>query len=510
MAMTVLRILRKALSENPAGQHGCAVVKHCLRDRSGASAILLGIALPVLVGFVGLGVETGIWYLEKRELQEAADSAALAGAREFAANAATQTAMETAATSAVSKSGFSGVTPVINQPPASGLFATGGTYADPNAVEAIVTQTYSTYFVSLFGLNSVDITTRAVAVEGGGNSQMSACIVALAEGYPNEPEICGNNATGVVFQGSLDLNLSSCTVHSNDSCGPSYDFNGNPTISVDCLTYSGGSEVGVDPVSGDSSNLTLTNCDEPTYAGVVGNPYADVFVPASLGPCHAAPDGVPDPSDPTNTDKRVFTPGYYCDTNPSPNAGGIELLSTTGQSNTLEPGVYFVDGSVHINGASLYGENVIIVMVDTVEGTFDFNGNGALTLIGPTYEDIFNAPSPAFDLILDQGVDPTSHNWAGLSLYLTMTSDLGDSNPCSNKINGTAYMEVSGAVYAPNTCITFTGNNTSGSSDDSCFQLIAGNITLAGNVTMSSSNCQMGGGAGGNGSTYGTIVGLVE
>ncbi len=481
-----------------------------LRDRAGASAILVALSLPVLIGFVGLGVETGVWYLEKRELQEAADSAALAGAREFAANNATQTAMLAAATTAVSKSGFSGVTPVINQPPSTGLFATGGTYADPNAVEAIVTETYSTYFVSLFGLNSVDITTRAVAVEGGGNSNMTACIVALAEGYPNEPEICGNNATGVVFQGSLDLDLSSCTAHSNDSCGPSYDFNGNPTISVDCLTYSGGSEVGVDPVSGDSSNLTLTNCDEPTYADVVANPFSGAFVPSSLGSCHAAPDGVPDPSDPTNTDKRVFTPGYYCDTDPSPSAGGIELLGSTGQSNTLEPGVYFLEGSVRINGASLSANKVTIVMVDS-DGTFDFNGNGDLTLIAPTYSDIFDSSlAPAYDLIYSQGTPTTSHNWAGLALYITMTSDLGDSNPCSNKINGTAYMQVSGAVYAPNTCITFTGNNSSGGPDDSCFQLIAGNITLAGNVTMSSDDCQMGGGSGGNGSTYGAIVGLVE
>lgn len=339
---------------------------------------------------------------------------------------------------------------------------------------------------------------------------MSACILSPAEGYPNEPDICGNNATGIVFQGSLNLNLSSCTVHSNDSCGPSYDFNGNPTIEADCLTYSGGSEYGVDPVSGDSSNLTLNNCDEPTYADVLGNPYSSVFVPASLGTCIATPDGVPDPSDPTNTDMRVFSPGYYCDTNPSPSVGGIELLSTTGQVNTLEPGVYFIEGSVHINGASLVGDKVTLVMIDS-DGTFDFNGNGDLSLIAPTYTDIFDASlSPAFDLISTQGVNPTSHNWAGLALYITMTSDLGDSNPCSNKINGTSYLKISGAVYAPNTCITFTGNNSSGGADDPCFQLIAGNITLAGNVNMSSSGCEMGGGAGGNGSSYGLIVGLVE
>ena len=35
-------------------------------DRRGASIIIFALSLPVLIGFVGLGVETAFWYLEKR------------------------------------------------------------------------------------------------------------------------------------------------------------------------------------------------------------------------------------------------------------------------------------------------------------------------------------------------------------------------------------------------------------------------------------------------------------
>lgn len=478
-----------------------------LGDRRGASAVLFGLALPVLIGFLGLGVETSFWYLEKRKLQEAADSGALAGSREYAANNANQAAMEAAAAVASAKSGFAGAALVLNQPPDSGPFAIGGALEDPAAVEVIVTETYDTHFVALFGMPTATIRARAVATEGHGEAETTACILSLAE---IEPEICDNNSTGIVFQGSLNLQTSQCSVHSNDSCGPSFDFNGNPTVEVDCLTYSGGSDPAQDPISGDSTNLALGTCDTPTYHEPIMDPYQNVSVPTDLGPCHGSPAGEPDPDDPTNPNMRRFTAGYYCDNDPSPSAGGLELLTGSGQINNLDPGVYFIENDVRVNGASIVGHDVILVLLD---GNFDFNGNGDLILGAPNADDIYD-PSlePGFDLIADQDMAPY-HYWDGLALYIAESSALGDSNPCANKINGTSILQVSGAVYAPDTCITFSGNNSSGGADDPCFRLVAGNITLAGNVTMGSQNCELPGGAGqgGPGSVnYGTVVGLVE
>src|SRR5579859_6941247 len=58
--------------------------RHLLRrlvsDRRGATAIVVGIGMVGLLGFAGLGTEVGLWYLIKRTMHGAADSAAFSAA----------------------------------------------------------------------------------------------------------------------------------------------------------------------------------------------------------------------------------------------------------------------------------------------------------------------------------------------------------------------------------------------------------------------------------------------
>lgn len=57
--------------------------RHRLRrlgERPSAMAVTLALALPVLIGIVGLGIEASDWVLEKRKLQEAVATASPAGA----------------------------------------------------------------------------------------------------------------------------------------------------------------------------------------------------------------------------------------------------------------------------------------------------------------------------------------------------------------------------------------------------------------------------------------------
>jgi len=49
------------------------------KDRRGNALVIAGAALPVVVGGAGLATDTIQWVLWKRELQRAADSAAIAG-----------------------------------------------------------------------------------------------------------------------------------------------------------------------------------------------------------------------------------------------------------------------------------------------------------------------------------------------------------------------------------------------------------------------------------------------
>src|ERR1044071_3927321 len=47
-----------------------------LRDRSGATAVAVALALTAVLGFAGLGTEAAGWYYTKRNMQSAADAAA--------------------------------------------------------------------------------------------------------------------------------------------------------------------------------------------------------------------------------------------------------------------------------------------------------------------------------------------------------------------------------------------------------------------------------------------------
>ena len=62
--------------------HVISLLRQFSSDRRANTAIMFALSLPILVGMSGLGVETGYWYFKQRELQTAADVAAIAGAVE--------------------------------------------------------------------------------------------------------------------------------------------------------------------------------------------------------------------------------------------------------------------------------------------------------------------------------------------------------------------------------------------------------------------------------------------
>lgn len=56
---------------------------HCMQQQQGAVAIIVAICLTLLVGMLGLVLDLGHLYVAKTELQNAADSASLSGAKEL-------------------------------------------------------------------------------------------------------------------------------------------------------------------------------------------------------------------------------------------------------------------------------------------------------------------------------------------------------------------------------------------------------------------------------------------
>ena len=136
-----------------------------LKDERG-SVLAFFVAIPVVAGTVAVGVETGQLYRTKRQMQGAADAAALAGTIDKV-NGGTNTSATAAALYEAQRNGFQngvgGVTVTVNAPPTS-----GSNVSTANAVEVIVAKPSSFALAKVLSSalgNSFSMTSRSVAAQ---------------------------------------------------------------------------------------------------------------------------------------------------------------------------------------------------------------------------------------------------------------------------------------------------------------------------------------------------------
>ena len=259
---TTLRDFRR-VPVNAALARRTEFLKRLVRDRRGAAIVLFAIALPVLIGFTALGVETGLWYAIKRQDQSAADAAALSGAYERAAGQSYANICDKVRIAAAAN-GFpfqsyacptatpgctnpASGTMCANNPPISGV-STG----DDTAVEVILDRQQNTLLAHLFRDN-VSIGTRAVAkvLDGG-----IACAGAL---HPTA-------AKAVNFSGSSSADFSDCGLFSNSNAANSFNFQGNTSLTAGWFEAVGGYDT-------NGNSLTLNVPTKLTYGAAVTDPY---------------------------------------------------------------------------------------------------------------------------------------------------------------------------------------------------------------------------------------------
>ena len=160
--------------------------------------MVLALSLTVMIGFVALGAETGLWYSIKRQNQSAADAAVIAVAYEILAGKTDLTTnLIPAATEAAARNGYTGNTPDITYPYADAIV--------PNGVKVTLRKTQATLLASLF-LPSVTIETKAVATLLPASP---GCVLSL-----------GNSGTDVGVNGSSTLTAPDCSIlsASTDNC----------------------------------------------------------------------------------------------------------------------------------------------------------------------------------------------------------------------------------------------------------------------------------------------------
>ena len=130
------------------------------RNQTGGTTVMVAFAVPVFVGALGVGVDTGAWYVEKQRAQQQADAAALGAARLLSAGQSGAVAQAGGIRDA-GRSGYaagSGSSIVVNTPPTSGAYA-----GKTGAAEAIVTKQLPSLFSRfLLGSSARTVTARAV------------------------------------------------------------------------------------------------------------------------------------------------------------------------------------------------------------------------------------------------------------------------------------------------------------------------------------------------------------
>ncbi len=162
---------------------GAKSVAKCLgaaigrRHQRGAVAIIVGLSMVVMVGFIGLAVDGGRLYLTKTELQNAADSCALAASYELtgspaiAAAAFTQAEAAGRAVGQLNKVGFQGVAIAAGEIAltysaslAGGWGAAGVATTDAKYVRCTIEKTgIQPYFMQVLGIGNQTVNAFATA-----------------------------------------------------------------------------------------------------------------------------------------------------------------------------------------------------------------------------------------------------------------------------------------------------------------------------------------------------------
>lgn len=159
--MSRFKRLFQSLIAGPCRDAGVWLLYLLRTDDRASTTIMVAFAVPVLVGAMGVGADTGAWYMEKRRVQQIADSAALGGARVMSSGQNLATAQAVANRDAA-RNGYTaaaGASIVVNSPPTSGTHA-GRT----GAVEVIVTRPLPMMFGKfMLGATARTVSGRAVA-----------------------------------------------------------------------------------------------------------------------------------------------------------------------------------------------------------------------------------------------------------------------------------------------------------------------------------------------------------
>lgn len=165
-----------------------SLVRRVRDDRRGAISVITALTLVVLVGFVGLAIDTGRMLAIRTELQTAVDSCALAGALELngQADAPNRALLAAQFLAAANRSNFQSASTVLTASQVTFSASVNGPFVQAASVGsgparyvrcAANLPGIATYFLSVIGISSLPITASAVA---GVQPSQAVCSIPMA------------------------------------------------------------------------------------------------------------------------------------------------------------------------------------------------------------------------------------------------------------------------------------------------------------------------------------------
>ncbi len=318
------------------------------KHEKGQALILIVFGIVALIGLTGLAIDGGNAYSDRRNAQNAADTAAFAGALAKIDNQSISTAaLSRAASNGYNNDGVTN-TVTVNNPPATGCGGGSNPYVgNSQYIQVIINTNVSTYFAPVVGIR-----------------QLHNCVESIAKGQPGVQQTLynGNAVVGlapsgcdaVYLAGNEQLQTWGGGVFSNskDACG---------------LTFQGSSNTQTHGPGGYSMVAS-------SYT-TIGNPTVDDHGNGfnyNQSQYPYPPPNLPNPTctGTATTSGSTMSAGSYTGTFPP---SGVTNLNS---------GVYCVTGDFVMNGnGTLNGSNVVIVLET---GAIKWNGSAQINLSAPT------------------------------------------------------------------------------------------------------------------------------
>ncbi len=370
--------------------------KRLWNDKRGNALILAGAAMPLVVGSAGLATDTIQWTLAKRQLQRAADSAAMAGVYAKVDDQSASDAVDKDLTYNHT-TGQSLTQKLVTEP-------TVASYTQVVRVQLAITARAS--FTSMFIPTAPTITAIAMAAIAPAGKY---CVVSLED----------SGASGIVDSGNATLDLG-CGMITNSTSLNAAIATGSASVRATPVAAVGGIQSARQ--WGTSTLLPFTVAQPDPYATVMPTPPPTCAnADPKIGPAGSTP----------------LSPGCY---------KGLTINGPV----TLNPGVYYIDGgnSSNPNGfdigaqANVDGTGGVTIVLTNVDPASDKIGN--LKINGDAQVQL---------------TAPATGPYAGIAIYQDRRAPNDTSGSSPNLVNGNSNSKFDGAFYFPNQQVGFNGNS---------------------------------------------------